>query len=752
MKVFAGMFPARIATASITLLIVAFAVFFYRPESSPGEDTKSEGTAIYDSSETDWDDYLWPTDAGTVRTSDFAEFRRTHFHAGLDVSTGGRTGYNVFAMRDGWVHSLNFQPGGYGWILILRHHDGYYTSYAHLRSATDSIMQSYYDKLRLLGKSYGLATWERGEFPVTRGDIIAYTGDTGAGPPHLHFEIRDKDFNPVNPGLSRNLRPVDSLPPEIRQLMLVPLDASSSINESWSNLLLTPVGSGPLYSIGAMPVIRGNVGVMVRAHDRANGATDYPSPYRLRLLVDGREYFTSTMMRFADSLAWHIRIDRDHSLMQAMKGEFRKLYREEGNRLDFYVPRDIGAGVLSAESIGIGRKHLSVIAEDIAGNRASATFTVMLAADVRIQHEVSGNDLRLKLLTPDLCDELRVVQDAKPNVVVTSWNSDQAVQGVSMDMRRYHGSTLRIVTIDTVGNEQIHARFRPGPASRTAGRLYTRREIIFDEIVYDLRMSSPFTEPPVVRISQGGRVARGRVFALDASRYRAVLPTWAGFSGLARIEVEYNIGLKHIQWTDSLHGVHITPHLGGQIVSDDGQFVLSFSPFDVYRPMLCFIETLSSDTEPSYRVTPDDVPLSGRPLAAFRWTESDRRVLIQVDSPMRSYADEGHPLSHAITARVGRFLGRYRLLRDTSGPDIRIELARRSREAIRVAIGDSVSGVESASIVAMIDDMIVPLHYSERRAQWYVPSAILERYDGREFSVHVKDRLGNESSETRKLR
>ena len=28
-------------------------------------------------------------------------------------------------------------------------------------------------------------------FPVLRGQRIAYTGSTGIGPPHLHFELRD---------------------------------------------------------------------------------------------------------------------------------------------------------------------------------------------------------------------------------------------------------------------------------------------------------------------------------------------------------------------------------------------------------------------------------------------------------------------------------------------------------------------------------------------------------------------------------
>jgi murein DD-endopeptidase MepM/ murein hydrolase activator NlpD len=81
----------------------------------------------YDTTGTNWNDYLWPTNAGTTRTSDFAEFRATHFHAGIDISTGGKTGFDVYASRAGWLHSAYFEPGGYGWFLVLRHPDGYYT-------------------------------------------------------------------------------------------------------------------------------------------------------------------------------------------------------------------------------------------------------------------------------------------------------------------------------------------------------------------------------------------------------------------------------------------------------------------------------------------------------------------------------------------------------------------------------------------------------------------------------------------------
>jgi murein DD-endopeptidase MepM/ murein hydrolase activator NlpD len=73
--------------------------------------------------ETDLKDYIWPTDASTRITSTFAEYRSTHFHGGIDISTNKKNGYRVFAVRD-----------GYGKMLYVKHKDGFFTIYAHLQT------------------------------------------------------------------------------------------------------------------------------------------------------------------------------------------------------------------------------------------------------------------------------------------------------------------------------------------------------------------------------------------------------------------------------------------------------------------------------------------------------------------------------------------------------------------------------------------------------------------------------------------
>ena len=93
----------------------------------------------FDSVKTDLRDYIWPTDASTKVTSAFAEYRTTHFHGGIDIGTNGRTGYRVFSVRDGEVYRIRITPNGYGKMLYVRHEDGYFSTYAHLLTFSDTI-------------------------------------------------------------------------------------------------------------------------------------------------------------------------------------------------------------------------------------------------------------------------------------------------------------------------------------------------------------------------------------------------------------------------------------------------------------------------------------------------------------------------------------------------------------------------------------------------------------------------------------
>ena len=95
----------------------------------------------------------------------YGEKYTSSFHTGIDYATP--TGTKILASNDGQVMFAGSDQTGYGLCVIIRHHDGNATLYAHLSRIIVKVGQT-----------------------VSKSDKIAYSGMTGrATGPHLHFEV-----------------------------------------------------------------------------------------------------------------------------------------------------------------------------------------------------------------------------------------------------------------------------------------------------------------------------------------------------------------------------------------------------------------------------------------------------------------------------------------------------------------------------------------------------------------------------------
>ena len=166
---------------------------------------------------------------------DFGELRPSHFHSGLDFRTMGKTGVPVFAVKEGYISRIGISPVGYGNALYMSHPDGTTSVYGHLEKFHPKI-QHY-----LKSKQYDHETFQinltpsSGEFQFSKGDIIAWSGNTGSsGGPHLHFEIRDtkseRASNPlfILPGIT------DNSAPKVIALNVYPLGENSTVGHEQS--------------------------------------------------------------------------------------------------------------------------------------------------------------------------------------------------------------------------------------------------------------------------------------------------------------------------------------------------------------------------------------------------------------------------------------------------------------------------------------------------------------------------------------
>ncbi|GAB2524340.1 M23 family metallopeptidase [Paramicrobacterium agarici] len=121
--------------------------------------------------------WRWPCSGGYI-TSPFGW--RTHpisgtrkFHEGIDIS--GSYGEAIWAAKGGTIAYAGWY-GGYGNYVLINHGGGQYTGYGHMSSI------------------YRWSGW------VNAGTAIGAMGSTGNSTgTHLHFEVRNGRWNPVNP-------------------------------------------------------------------------------------------------------------------------------------------------------------------------------------------------------------------------------------------------------------------------------------------------------------------------------------------------------------------------------------------------------------------------------------------------------------------------------------------------------------------------------------------------------------------------
>ena len=327
---------------AVSLLLLSFA---FRPAVNNEAARASSVESLYapfDSIRTDLEDYIWPIDAPPKITSSFAEFRSSHFHAGIDIGTSNKIGLEVYASRDGYIARLEVSPYGYGRYLVLRHADGFYTTYAHLSAFKNEVERAVRAEQLKKGKFSVEMKFQPGEYPVRKGDVVAYSGESGTGDAHLHFEIRDENFNPVNPLLFPNIRRFpDTEPPIIRRLAITPMDENSFVDYEFSpKVYRAHALSQSSFTVPGVIRATGSLGFSIDAADRVNNTRYRSSVYEFEFQVDGTTIFTSQRNRFPEDETRQVGIDFDWALWKERKGRFQKLYVDEGNTLPFYNRRN----------------------------------------------------------------------------------------------------------------------------------------------------------------------------------------------------------------------------------------------------------------------------------------------------------------------------------------------------------------------------------------------------------------------------
>jgi hypothetical protein len=309
-------------------------------------------------------------------SASFAELRSDHFHSGIDYRTGGVTGKDVLAIDEGFVYRIAVSPTGFGKALYVRHPSGYSSVYGHLKGFRHDI-EEYVMKKQYEQKSFSVSLFpQRDQFRVTRGEVIAWSGNTGASSgPHLHFEIRDSSTeDPVNP-LLFGLDVTDRIRPVIEKVVLYPLSVNSSVNGGRSSRTLRAVPLNGSYGIapGEIPVISGETGIGIKCWDRIDNSSNRCGVYSIEMLVDGLKVYGFTADRFAFSESRYINSHIDYAAKVTGNEYIHRLFIQPGNRLSLYDGH-VRRGILSFSDDD--EHEIKITVTDTHGNKSWVTFRV----------------------------------------------------------------------------------------------------------------------------------------------------------------------------------------------------------------------------------------------------------------------------------------------------------------------------------------------------------------------------------------
>jgi hypothetical protein len=321
------------------------------------------------------DNYLFPIRPGStsIITGTMGELRNTHFHAGLDIDTPG-VGFPVLSVQDGYISRATCTTNGYGNVLYVTHPDGNTTLYAHLdefKGAVGDYVRSerYVRKVSEIDLQFSPS-----QFPVSRGELIALSGNTGgSGGPHLHFEVRNSNNEALNP-LAYDFSEVrDNVSPLVFKVALKTLDGKSRINDQFGRFEFSVVKNGSNYSLPYPILASGHIGVEILAHDKMENSRFRYGVNYIDMRVNGQIMFSQTIDKINLNESRRILTVMDYKVLELKGARYNKLYVDDGNLLDYYQ----GASKKSGIEIDDQEVPVQIVLRDFNENISRVNFTLM---------------------------------------------------------------------------------------------------------------------------------------------------------------------------------------------------------------------------------------------------------------------------------------------------------------------------------------------------------------------------------------
>ena len=332
-------------------------------------------------------DYLWPTNSSNTITAFFGEERPRRYHAGIDIRTYGKVGFETYAIEDGYIEKIKIDYKGYGKTLYLRLEDGNLAVYAHL----DKFSPEIDNIINILKNDYNSQVFEhyfeKQEIGVKKGEIIGYTGDTGTiSGPHLHFEIRDKNNISLNPLVYfYNLE--DDIAPIPQKIAIIPKEKETKI-DNFSDIMLYDItqNNKSEYFISDTISVIGKFGIALSILDKVNKQPFNYGLYNLELYIDGELKYKVEYKEHNFSDGNLVLEERNYNLKRTYQERFYNLYNSTPN-LSFIDKRS-----WPEYEIDTGIHNVIIKAKDVNNNSIIIFGTIASYENENIIYNIDETD------------------------------------------------------------------------------------------------------------------------------------------------------------------------------------------------------------------------------------------------------------------------------------------------------------------------------------------------------------------------
>ncbi|MDH4155787.1 MAG: M23 family metallopeptidase [candidate division Zixibacteria bacterium] len=353
----------------------------------------------------------WPIKEQIDLSSGFGDFRQDHFHGGIDIRTGGEEGLEIFSPVDGHVWRVKMSYDGYGKGLYIRGKDGHIYVFGHLSRFADEIEQPVRAR-QVAQRTYAQDIYfSEDSLQVRKGQLIGYTGQSGYGGPHLHFEERTADNRPLNP-LKHGLKLRDKVKPQFTRIGFQMTDDSSLFDNGTRKVFIDlPLGRKPgAYHLDTTLYFHRPVGVLAECFDMMRPEGMKQSVYKLSLYFDGRLYYEAILDTLDYETSDAVNLEFDYLSAMDDRKHVRRLFEKAGNRFTGSHAVSGARGVFGLVAEKPGKYEGKIVAEDCDGNKSELTFDFlwgppgdMVALDSMVVHSYRDADCYFSTL-PEISD------------------------------------------------------------------------------------------------------------------------------------------------------------------------------------------------------------------------------------------------------------------------------------------------------------------------------------------------------------